>query len=350
MTEVLSESEVDYLLDSLDNIGDIEDEQALASDGGKFLEKEIKLYDFKYPDRFSKEQLRIIEVMHETFARLVANNLSTQLRTFVDVHVQSVTQVTYEEFMKTIPNPTLFTILDMQPLNGSAILEINPSITFSIVERLFGGQGGSILNRELTEIEQSVSANIVESMLGFLREAWRRIVQIRMHLIQIETNTHLAQVVPPNEMMLMITFNCRINDVDGMINIAFPYITIESILPKLSSHVWYSAGYTETASDTKATIENTLQDIHVDLKAVLGSLKMTMGEILSLQKDDVLQFHDIKYDEPITVYVEQQEKFKAIPGRLGNKKAIRIIDSLAVDIEKIAEAKQLKKKNIGEEV
>lgn len=339
MTEVLSAADVDYLLDSIEAIGDVSrigdpsDDENASDMVSTIAQKKIKLYDFRHPDRFSKEQLRTIEIMHETFARLVTNSLSTRLRTFVEVHVQSVSQITYEEFIKTIPNPTLFSVLDMQPLKGSAVLEINPSITFSIVERLFGGSGGAVLNRELTEIEQSVASSIVESMLGFLREAWRRIIQLRLHLLQIETNTQLAQIIPPNEMMLMIVFSCRINDVDGMINIAIPYITIESIIPKLSAHTWYTAGGIEEEPEVFDNLRKSLENVDVNITAVLGTLKLSFGEVLSLQPNDVLQLYDVKYNQPINVYVEKEKKFKAIPGRMGTKKAIRIVENLSVKAE-----------------
>lgn len=338
MTEVLSKANLDYLLESIESMEGISkstigDDKSDESD--VLSRKKIKLYDFHHPDRFSKEQLRTIEIMHETFARLLTNNLSTQLRTFVEVHVQSVAQITYEEFIKTIPNPTLFSILDMQPLKGSAILEVNPSITFSILERLFGGAGGLILNRELTEIEQSVAGNMIEIMLGFLREAWRRIIHLRLHLVQIETNTQLAQIIPPNEMMLMIVFSCRINEIDGMINIAIPYITIESIIPKLSAHMWYTAGGVESDDQTSQIISESLRNIDVNITALLGTLKMKLGEVMSLQKNDVLHLHDVKYGNPISVYVENKKKFKAIPGRLANRKAVRIVEDLSDDFQEI---------------
>ncbi len=337
MTEVLSKVDVDYLLNSIDSINkEVEVEGVGSIDSAtKLIEKRLKLYDFRRPDRFSKDQIRTIEIMHETFSRLVTNNLSTLLRTPVDVRVQSVTQITYEEFVKILPNPTLFSILDMQPLSGSAILEINPSVTFSVVDRLLGGNGNIVLNRELTEIEQSISESIVEGMLGFLREAWRRIINLRLHLMQIETNPQLAQVIPPSEMMLMIMFNCRVNNVDGLINIAIPYITIEPIMSKLSAHTWYAAEtHGKDVVAQEKLLEN-LKEIKVDVSAVLGKLDMSVSDIISLEEDDVILFNDMKYSDTISVFVEKKEKFKAIPGKMGNKKAVKIVEVLDSEIEDI---------------
>lgn len=335
MTEVLSQDIIDNLLGSIEETGAVDQAGSFSyQDDTSISEKNIKLYDFRHPDRFSKEQMRTIEIMHETFSRLVTNNLSTQLRTLVDVHIASVHQITYEEFTRTIPSPTLFAIIDMQPFNGSAILEIDPSITFAIVERLFGGEGGVTVNRELTEIEQAVSENVIEIMLGYLREAWRKIVNLRPHLIQIETNPQLAQVVPPSEMMLMILFNCRIDNIEGMMNIAIPYITIDPIVSRLSAHTWYASGGTQAASPLiEGYLKQNVTSLEVELRAELGRLKLSVDQILNLKKGDVLALNEVKYKDPVSVLVGGQEKFKAIPGNFKNRKAVKIIEINPISLE-----------------
>ena len=329
LTEVLSKDNIENLLSSIEEVQSINREQKTAAVDDLILKKTIKLYDFRHPDRFSKEQMRTIEIMHETFSRLVTNNLSTQLRTLVDIHIASVHQITYEEFTRTIPNPTLFSIIDMQPFNGSAILEIDPSVTFAIVERLFGGDGTLLLDRELTEIEQAVAENIIDIMLGYLREAWHKIVNLRPHLVQIETNPQLAQVVPPNEMMLMIVFNCRIDNVEGMINIAIPHITIDPIVSKLSAYTWYaSTGANRTSITTEEHLKSNMTNLDLEVKAVLGQLNLPVGQILNLKKGDVLALHDVKYKNPIKVLVGEEEKFKGIPGVIKSRRAVKIIEVL----------------------
>lgn len=333
LTEVLSQDIVDNLLSSIEDIGSVEESSVSMYKDESISERNIKLHDFRRPDRFSKEQMRTIEIMHETFSRLVTNNLSTQLRTLVDVHIASVHQITYEEFTRTIPTPTLFAIIDMQPFSGSAILEIDPAITFAIVERLFGGEGGAIINREMTEIEQAVAENVIEIMLGYLREAWRKIANLRPHLIQIETNPQLAQVVPPNEMMLMILFNCSIDNVEGMMNIAIPYITIDPVISKLSAHTWYAGG-TRSGNSPKiaAYLNENVNNLEVNIRAVLGKLQLSIDNILNLKEGDVLALHETKTKNPINVFVGQQMKFKAIPGNLKNRKAVKIIEVMKVPI------------------
>ena len=201
----------------------------------------IKLYDFKRPDKFSKEQIRTISIIHETFARLTTVSLSTAMRALAHIHVASVDQLTYEEFIRSIPNPTTLAVINMAPLKGMAVLEIDPSVTGGIINRLFGGQGeGEEMSRELSEIELAVMESILVRMLGDLREAWSTLIDLHPRLGQIETNPQFCQIVPPTEMIVIITFQVKVGSVEGMMNFCIPYITIEPIVSKLTAQYMYS--------------------------------------------------------------------------------------------------------------
>ncbi len=237
MTEILSQDEIDALLSAI-STGDVDTEE--IKDTGE--QKKVKIYDFKRPDKFSKDQIRTLQMMHETFARLTTTSLSAQLRTLVSVHVASVDQLTYEEFIRSIPNPTTLGIVNMDPLKGSAVMEIDPSITFTIIDRVFGGAGEPLkINRELTDIELSVMENIIVRVLSNLRESWSTVIDLRPRLGNIETNPQFAQIVPPNDMVVLITLETKVGDVEGMMNFCIPYITIEPIISKLSAQYWYSS-------------------------------------------------------------------------------------------------------------
>ena len=232
MNEVLSQDDIDQLLTAI-STGDSDNFKPVSDT------RKIKLYDFKRPDKFSKEQIRTVSVMHETFARLTTTSLSAQLRTLVQVHVASVDQLTYEEFTRSIPSPTTLAVINMDPLKGNAVLEIDPSITFSMIDRLFGGKGVTSMTnnkvRELTDIEQSVMEGIIVRILANMREAWTQVIDLRPRLGQIETNPQFAQIVPPSEMAVLVTLETKFAEVEGMINFCIPYLTIEPIISKLSS-------------------------------------------------------------------------------------------------------------------
>ena len=229
MNEVLSQDEIDQLLTAISS-GDSEvDDFKPVNDTRK-----IKIYDFKRPDKFSKEQLRTVSNMHETFARLTTTSLSAQLRSLVHVHVASVDQLTYEEFIRSIPTPTTLAVVNMDPLKGNAVLEIDPTITFCMIDRLFGGRGvtSGNKNRDLTDIEQSVMEGIIVRILANMREAWTQVIDLRPRLGQIETNPQFAQIVPPSEMVVLITLETKVGDEEGMMNFCIPYLTIEPIISK----------------------------------------------------------------------------------------------------------------------
>ena len=324
MNEVLSQDEIDQLLTAI-STGDIEtDEVGQAAD-----QRKIKIYDFKRPDKFSKEQIRTVSIMHETFARLTTTSLSAQLRSLVHVHVASVDQLTYEEFTRSIPNPTALAVINMDPLKGSAVLEIDPSVTFSIIDRLFGGKGESTkITRELSDIETSVMEGIIVRILGNMRESWSQVIDLRPRLGQIETNPQFAQIVPPTEMVVLVTLETKIGEVEGMMNFCIPYLTIEPIISKLSAQYWYSAVRRGTTTENLNILRERLSNISVPVVAEIGKMNLTVREVLSLRPGDIIRLQDVRINDPMVVRIGNKEKFHGRPGRVGNKIAVQITRQL----------------------
>jgi len=328
MTEVLSQDEIDQLLTAISS-GDIETEEIHQPAD----QRKIKIYDFKRPDKFSKEQIRTVSIMHETFARLTTTALSAQLRSLAQVHVASVDQLTYEEFIRSIPNPTTLAVINMDPLKGSAILEIDPAITFSIIDRLFGGQGeGAKVTRELTDIEQSVMEGIIVRILGNMREAWSQVIDLRPRLGQIETNPQFAQIVPPTEMVVLVTLETKVGDVEGMMNFCIPYLTIEPIISKLSAQYMYSSIRRGATTENLNIIRERLSTIEVTVVAEIGQMDLTVRDVLSLRAGDVIRFPNVRVNDPMVLKVGNRPKFQCKPGQVGNKMAVQIIKKLE-DIE-----------------
>ncbi|UCB47002.1 MAG: flagellar motor switch protein FliM [Spirochaetota bacterium] len=330
MTEVLSQDEIDQLLTAI-STGEIESE----GDVKKGAEtRKIKIYDFKRPDKFSKDQIRTLQMMHETFARLTTTSLSAQLRTIVHVHVASVDQLTYEEFLRSIPNPTTLAVINMDPLKGSSILEIDPSITFTVIDRLFGGPGeASKINRELTDIELSVVEGIIVRILGNLREAWSNVIDLRPRLGNIETNPQFAQIVPPSDMVVLITLETKVGDVEGMTNFCIPYLTIEPIISKLSAQYWYSSIRKGGTTENLAILKRRLDTVFIDLIAELGSLEISVKDVLNLQTGDIVKLERNKVDDEMMLKIGNRQKFLARPGVVGNHMSVQITGRVEHDIE-----------------
>ncbi len=320
MTEILSQDEIDALLTAI-STGEVDTTELSTTTE----QRKVKIYDFRRPDKFSKDQIRTLQMMHETFARLTTTALSAQLRALVSVHVSSVDQLTYEEFIRSIPNPTTLAVINMDPLKGSSILEIDPSITFTIIDKLFGGRGEPIkLSRELTDIELSVMEGIVVRILGNLREAWSNVIDLRPRLGTLETNPQFAQIVPPNDMVVLITLETKVGDVEGMTNLCIPYITIEPIIGKLSAQYWYSAIRKGITDENAGIIQARLENVEIPVKAEIGETAIPFYDVINLKKGDIIKLPDTKITDEMIIKVGTRKKFKGRPGQIGSRLAIQI--------------------------
>jgi flagellar motor switch protein FliM len=321
MTEVLSQDEIDQLLSAI-NAGETEPEDFKpAADTRK-----IKIYDFKRPDKFSKEQIRTISIMHETFARLTTNALSANLRSMVHVHVASVDQLTYEEFIRSIPTPTTLAVINMDPLKGNAILEIDPAITFSIIERLFGGTGESTKSQhELTDIEAAVMEGMIVRILGNMREAWAQVIDLRPRLGQIETNPQFAQIVPPTDMVVLVTLETKVGEVEGMMNFCIPYLTIEPIIGKLSAQFWYSSARRAATNENLNTLKEKLSTVDVAIVAEIGRINIPIKDVLSLSIGDVVRLYNVRVGDTFSLNIGNKKKYLCRPGIVGKKMAVQIV-------------------------
>ncbi len=324
MTEVLSQDEIDQLLTAI-NTGDSDTEDFRSVNDTR----KIKIYDFKRPDKFSKEHIRTVSMMHETFARLTTTSLSAQLRSMAHVHVATVEQLTYEEFIRSIPTPTTLAVINMDPLKGSAVLEIDPAVTFSIIDRLFGGKGhGTKVQRELTEIENSVMEGVIVRILANMREAWTTVIDLRPRLGQIETNPQFAQIVPPAEMVVLVTLETKVGDEEGMINFCLPYITLEPIISKLSTQFWFSSVRRNSTSQYMAIIKDRLSTVEVDVVAEVGSLDVPVRDVLNLRVGDVVRLPNVRVEDPFRLSVGNKPKFFCQPGIIGKKAAVQILEKI----------------------
>ncbi len=319
MSEVLSQSEIDALLNAFNsgeiNVLEMKDEKE---------EKKIKGYDFKIPNKFAKDQLRTLQMIHENFARLLQTYLSGYLRALVQVEVISVDQLTYYEFSNSIPNPSILGVIDFLPMTGSVLMEMTPSISFAMIERVLGGNGYSFeRSRGFTEIEQTLIEKIMNSTLALFKDPWKNVVELKPKLKKIETNTQFAQIMSPNETVALITLNVKIGNIEGMIHICIPHLVIEPIISKLSTKFWFSGATKEVTTNDLKIIERRIETTLLPIKVVLGKTDIMVRDFLELQEGDVLPL-DRNINEDLKVYVGNRHKFNGKPGLKKNKVAIKI--------------------------
>jgi flagellar motor switch protein FliM len=218
----------------------------------------------------------------------------------------------------------------MDPLKGNAILEIDPAITFSIIDRLFGGKGeGTKSQHELTDIEASVMEGIIVRILGNMREAWTTVIDLRPRLGQIDTNPQFAQIVPPTAMVVLVTLETKVGEVEGMMNFCIPYLTIEPIVGKLSAQFWYSSVRRSATSENLNVLKEKLSSVDVNVVAEIGKINIPVRDVLSLQTGDVIRLYNTRVDEPYSLNVGNKKKFLCRPGLIGKKLAVQITEKIA---------------------
>ncbi|SDF39153.1 flagellar motor switch protein FliM [Sporolituus thermophilus] len=321
-SDVLSQAEIDELLSAL-STGMVSAEEIKSEQ----KERKIKVYDFKRPDKFSKDQIRTLYMLHENFARLINTYLSAHLRTLVHINVASVDQLTYEEFIRSLPNPSVISIFQMPPLKGNVILELNPNIVFAIIDRLFGGTGvAPVKTRPLTDIEEAIVRRVLTKMLEGFQEAWKQVVVVEPRIGAIETNPQFTQIVPPNDMVVIITLQAKIGQAEGLINVCIPYLVLEPIMSKLTTTFWVASGGTKQATQENiTTLQRKLQRTSVPVIVELGRATVTVQDLLDLAVGDVLQLES-RFDGELSVIIGQREKFKGKPGLVGGKIAVQITE------------------------
>jgi len=320
MADVLSQNEIDELLSAI-STGVVSAENIKLEQ----KQKKIKIYDFKRPDKFSKDQIRTLYMLHENFARYLNTYLSAHLRTMVQINVASVDQLTYDEFVRSMPNPSVISIFEMRPLSGNVIMEMNPAIVFSIIDRLFGGIGTPPAKpRALTDIEESIVSRVVNKALESLQEAWKQVINVEPRLEGIETNPQFTQIVPPNDMVVIITLQCRIVNTEGFINLCIPYLVLEPIMSKLTTSYWVASSIAKGGSEQNAMLlQRKLEKTMIPLIVELGKVTVTVGELLDLTIGDVIRL-DSRVQDEMDVIIGQYEKFKGKPGVSNNRIALQI--------------------------
>ncbi len=338
MPDVLSQSEVDALLNAVDagavDIAGATDVKAAASSEPE-LPEDVQIYDFKRPERVSTDQIRSIEMMHEVLARKLGASLSAYLRTIVEVKMASVEQLTYQEFLMSLPNPTCFNLLKCDPLDGSMVLEINPSIVFPILDKLLGGGHGEpiIPDREMSDIEWRLISHVTTETLTFLRDCWKPIMDIDFHVSGRESNPMLMQIVPPNEVVILVCFEIRMGDSSGMLNLCIPFPVIEPKIGDFSTiQTWFQTRRTSDAALENSKLNEGVKTAPLESVVYLAKTRMKMRDLLKLRPGDlILTKKDVT--EPLLMTIADRPKFWVYPGQHRHYKAVRVDRETAIDDE-----------------
>lgn len=289
--------------------------------------KGYKLYNFRRPDKFSKDHLRALQDVHREFSRQISLLLTAYLRMHIEIDVVSTDQLTYDEFIRSMPSPITIGIFELNPLPGQILLGISFEVLSSIVDRMLGGVGLSEnKQRELTDIEEALAKKIIERTVKTLENAWSGIIPVQAEVIGLDNSYQMIQVATAGEIVALITLEVQIaGKYFGLISLCFPYPVLESVLGHLSTqHIFQTKGIIATTEERQKMIQK-LNTSKVDLSVLLGSCDITLSDFLEIKEGDILRLEN-KTVEDLVVKVNEEKKFFARPGTVKNNLCVKISD------------------------
>lgn len=310
-----------------DNVTPDDDLELLSVDSTDALRKGYKLYNFRRPDKFSKEHLRALQDVHREFSRQLSLVLTAYLRMRIEIEVVSTDQLTYDEFIRSMPSPMTIGIFELNPLPGQILLGVSFEILSVIVDRMLGGLGLSeTKQRELTDIEEALAKKVIERIVKNLESAWSNIVPVQGQVVGLDNNYQMVQVASTGEIVALITFEIQIAGKHfGLMSLCFPYPVLETVLANLSTqHIFQTKGIIATTEERQKMIQK-LNTSNVELSVQFGSSDITLGEFLDLKEGDIIKL-ETKTTDDLIVKVNGEKKYFARPGTLNNKISVKITE------------------------
>lgn len=284
----------------------------------------VRKMDFARPSKFNKDQLRTLQMLHESFCRRASTFLSGSVRSLVEVSVTGAEQIPYGDFVSSLPVPTFTSVLEIAPLGTNAMASIDLPLLFAMIDRMLGGPGTNASRvRELTEIEAGLASNLMERLLDELTDAWKDLVPVEFRLRGIEMNAQFAQIVPASEPSVLIIMELSIGTATGSLSICLPYRSIETVVSDLAAHRYFATG--EDQPEQRASLLANLQRVTMPVRAEVGATRMPVESVLAMQPGDVIPLGR-RVDDGVRLAVGNTRAYRAVPGTDGTHVAVRIVD------------------------
>ncbi|MCX7929579.1 MAG: flagellar motor switch protein FliM [Chlorobi bacterium] len=319
MPEYLTQEEIDSLLQAAK-------EEVLGSD--PTMRRDVASYDFRRPNRISKNQLRTIQNIHETFAETLSYYFVSKLQTVATVNVTSVDQLFYSEYILSVTNPNCLYVFDIEGADGSGVLEIGPPLALTLIERLLGGSAEQQQRkpRSITPIEQAVLRGVVEHILTDLSSAWKSVTECTFRYNRFESEPDFVQIAPASEIVLVVSFDVSIGLNAFVMNVCYPTFALEEVIARLNTETLSAqiAGRRRNREQESAQIlQQLLSVLELPITAELGKATITVGELLELSIGDVLKL-DTEITGELPIKIDNRPRFAGRPGKVDNHKAVRI--------------------------
>ncbi|MBN2072699.1 MAG: flagellar motor switch protein FliM [Actinobacteria bacterium] len=294
----------------------------ILDDTGEHLN--IRLFDFRRPAKFAKDQIRIMEIVHDSFSRIAETHISIQTRTVTEINCSMVEQKSFGEYLNSLSERSYINILTSPLLDGDTILHFKREAVFMIIDRVLGGKGFEEIDRDFTEIERNLMNSIVKDFLYSLKEAWVNIADLNLNIKRVESNPQFARVVASNEMCLVLNFGIMVGNKKSYFSFCLPFLSIKPILEKISTRSWFAYGKTIKNSDGKKNILSNMNKVNLAASVVLGKASATLKEIQSIEKGDIIKL-DSKKTRLIDLVIGDRTIFKVQPGKRSNNLAVQVV-------------------------
>ncbi len=320
MEDILSQEEIDLLIQAS------RQEEPLAVEEPSATDKAAP-YDFRKPNKFSKEHMRALQRIHEHFCRTYAGLMSAKLRARLELNINTIEQLTFGEFVRSLPNPSVLTIFNVQPLGNTMVIQMSPDAAFVLHDRLCGGPGRPTdRGRGLSEIELAVLRRQVITVFSrVLADAWAEVSELGFELDHIESNPQFLQAAADRDVVVLITLSFELNEVQDMLNICIPYRTLEPLMKQLTRARLFDS-LRPPEPEKVERLRDKVRTAVLPIEVELGTAKVTVQDLLDLEVGDVITL-DHNRQENLDVKIGSLTKFKATPGKLGNRLGV-VITSL----------------------
>lgn len=288
--------------------------------------KKVQAYNFWSPERFSKEQIRAVELVHEDLAERLSSSIPTYIRTSLRPRLVHTEQGRFHDFLKDLPEQSLFHLITLAPLPAQMILTISPNVCHVILEQRLGGKmEGEPIIRTLTDIDQSLLRGLVEHMLNDLKSAWSKVASIEPQLDDSTVNQHWVQMLMGNERVLLLTFELSISTITGTMNIYIPFSSLKPIAANLNPAVWVTGRKEkQTSSASRQLTLDLLYPVKLPVRVTVGKTRLSLGEVASLSVGDVIQT-DTNVTKDLVMRVANEDLFKVQIGKIGKKIAVQVM-------------------------
>lgn len=350
MSEILSQAEIEALLNSLSS--EAEPLTAVSSQptapsqgwaaptpapapaftpGTRSTRTAIayEVYDFRRPDKFSKDQLRTLQMLHETFARLAGSNLAAYLRAPVTIDLISLEQIPYEEYLRSISG-SLFTIMSLPPLTGQAVLEMEFPLLFTMIDRMLGGPGRAINRTVLSDIERPLVRQIIERVFHALKSAWEGVVIVSPNVEGMESSAQFVQIAPPNDIVVTILFEVKVAGQRNAMSLCIPYLVLKPITAKLSAQKWFAGSNRKVSPVSRRILSQQVSQTQVPCTIELGQTELSVSEVLALKAGDVVRL-DQRTNDDLRLLVGDVPKFNGKAALQGRQLVFAINDTIPTE-------------------